>query len=335
MKKILAILLVVMLLGTTTAFAENASIYSLSDPVVSITADGQPMTLDLTGLSIGFAPLTIDDLPTIVLTISANDQVLMSGAAQLNGNTVLMTAEGLSRTYSAQLPENLDVSGTISNFDPSMLDLSTIDVDAMMSMIMENSQFDVNGNTTTITVPYVVINEVLAQFAPLLESINVEGVDMSEVTQAFAQLKESDSGVTLVIAMTEEENGGNVVVDVYPVENGETAPESLVNVAVVMADVFTFDLSAAGQITMHFSFDPATGAVEITFDVPDAGFGLAGVVGATEGEVAVPAIDAANALDVTTLSDEDMELLQNEFIQASSGLIGALYPALAQSGLMG
>jgi predicted S18 family serine protease len=52
MKKLLAIVLVLMLLTASAAFAETATVVTYANPVVSVTQDGQTQTIDLAGLEV-------------------------------------------------------------------------------------------------------------------------------------------------------------------------------------------------------------------------------------------------------------------------------------------
>ena len=78
MKKILAILLAVLLLGSVSAFAEAATVYSVSDPVFSFNAGEDQMNLDLKGLSIAFASVSDAAEPTVAVNILGNGEVLFA-----------------------------------------------------------------------------------------------------------------------------------------------------------------------------------------------------------------------------------------------------------------
>ncbi len=329
MKKIVAILLAVLLLGSATAFAETATLYTVSDPVLAVDVDGEQINLDLNGLTIACAVLEEGDAPKFALNVLGNGECLFAAAARLEGNVLLLSAEGLSNTYKVEIP---DVASSVQNVQD--IDLSGLDTDALMQTITEGVEIDQDGDTMIVTVPYNVLNDVLTQVAPVLQSVEIEGVDMSEVESAVSELVESNSGVTIVAAVKMEDAGMALNADLYPVQDGEQAEQSVLNVSVEMYDELNFAVSVPDAgVYFNLNVAPETGKITLQVNSDDFDATLSFVVGSEEGEIVVADIgDAASAIELTEIVEEDMNTLTNELMQAASGLIGFLYPILAQVG---
>ena len=330
MKKIVAILLAVLLLGSATAFAETATLYTVSDPVLAVDVDGEQINLDLNGLTIACAVLEEGDAPKFALNVLGNGECLFAAAARLEGNVLLLSAEGLSNTYKVEIP---DVASSVQNVQD--IDLSGLDTDALMQTITEGVEIDQDGDTMIVTVPYNVLNDVLTQVAPVLQSVEIEGVDMSEFESAVSELVESNSGVTIVAAVKMEDAGMALNADLYPVQDGEQAEQSVLNVS-VNTDAQQYDFAVSvpdAGVYFNLNVAPETGKITLQVNSDDFDATLSFVVGSEEGEIVVADIgDAASAIELTEMVEEDMNTLTNELMQAASGLIGFLYPILAQVG---
>ena len=105
MKKFLALLLALLMLGSCTAFAEGAKVFSISDPVIHVENETGPVDVDLAGLQLCFGPLP-GEQQGLLLNIFGNDELLFRAQFRQDGQQLIFTADGLSHSYS------LPVSGT-------------------------------------------------------------------------------------------------------------------------------------------------------------------------------------------------------------------------------
>ena len=331
MKKILALLLVVLMLGSVTAFADNASLFTLSDPVVDLDFGEEPIHIDLAGLSFAVATVTVDEQEVLALNIRGDGECLLAAAFRVVGNRFLFDVDGLSHTYYAAIPA---VEESEEAAAPSInLDELNIDMDALLESVMSELVIESEGDTTSFTLPYTAINAVIEQIVPaVVESGKLpEGLNADEALDALTQLKESDSGVTVTGSLTQSETGMNGDMQFFPVEAGETASDPAATASFVLDDVFSLDLDASGVASFHVGFDPNDGKVDFSVSAEGQSVSFSAVVGSEEGEIQVAELgDPASAIDVQTLTDEDTEALGTEIVTAADALLNFLMPVLEQ-----
>lgn len=362
MKKIIAILLAVMMLGSVTAFADNAPVFTLSDPIVTVETPDSPMTtIDLTGLALAISPIVEGEEVTVALNVLAQGQpALVAAAKVVDGSRVLLGMNGLSHTYYVDMPVEQMTAST-------QVDLSGIDTDALVQQIMSEATITSEGGTVNFSLPYTAVNSVLESLMPTIaEAVAAQGVDTSEFEGLVAQLKQSDSGVNLEGSFTQSETGASGVLNVIPVQNGQAAPAP---VAVVNGQYgqsgegmsADFSISAAmdganlsEMVKVHVMVGSEVPNVQLDIEVPAAGAAfnffydaaastislniaasgttvmLNATVGVSEGELAVCPLDAANAVNIETLSEEETEQLGNEAMQAVAPLMSVVSQALGQ-----
>lgn len=360
MKKLIALLLALMLLCPTAVFADAADLYTLSEPKLTISMNGEESTMDLTGLKIAAAIL--DDGNTIAINLLGNDEVLLSGILKLDGDKILMTAEGLSNTYYIDKP---DVELDPSDLEDANIDLSGIDFDALVSNLMESAEinFDDDGNIT-FYLPHTALNDLLEALSPLLDQIPEAALPAEtkeEALSLFSQLKESDSGIDISGSVTGTDDGMAIAADVIFVNGSEQTEETVLslsgsmttaedgsmtiqlkvsvadgesgeltevaNMNLQIGDDFSCTATILGEYEVNFAYRTADSIVEIGLTMEGMSYLLTMKAGVEEnGEISIcPVGDAASAINAEELTEEQSQQLVDELGTAASGLINFFF----------
>ena len=301
MKKLIALLIALMVLALPIASAETVLI---TDPV--LTAAGQ--TIDLTGLEIAVGAGAIGETAAIQIDFNGNGQKLYGIAINATADGIVLIApEGISNVYCAAIPEE---AAGLAN-----LQMPDLDLDAVIETLTAGIEMD--GDT--IRIPYNVINEALAQIAPQLEGIEIPGVSSDEIVQALTQLQESNSGITIEATITESDAGTAINAKGILVEDGTATGQNVFNADVTVGENVDFTIDLMGEATVHF----ATEGDRITIggSADGTSFELAFSVSSSDAAPALTEIDGTNAIDVTTLGEEELDALGNEIMTAASGLL--------------
>ena len=363
MKKIVSLLLCVLFvcaLPTAALAAEDANCFSISDISLDATVEGQNISMNFEDLELAFA-LAEDDSNTLVLNIFDADELLLSGSAKLDGTRLYFTVDGMSHTYYAEVSEESDSSASAAS---SSISLSEEELEAITEQLMSQLEISQDGTTTTFRLPYTAINQLLEQFVPVFSQIpTLDSDTLGELESAIAEMKENDSGVEINGSFDISDTAISGVVNFLPVANGTAAdaPAAYVNFeanigsemlikgdvnvqedsgysqalafTLTMGDTFDFEM-LADDATVHVSFDPASSRLLLEFHQDEIQFSFGATVGVSERELSVcPLGDLSAALDIQSLSEDEMTALQNEFMAASAKLIGSLYSVLASSGI--
>ena len=215
MKRLLSFLLALLLLGSVTVFAETAPTLSLSDPVLDIEGMGDPVHLDLSGLTVRLALLSDEKDPGLAVNVLGKGKLLLSAAARLAGDRILLGLDGLSRSYYLQLPQN---------FDPSQLDLSALQTDRIIEILRTEGELVTEGDETRFRLPHTALNAVLRELTPLLGQLPLTGTQREELLDLLGQLEETDSGFDLEGRLTREPGGGSGELRLTLVQDGTAAP---------------------------------------------------------------------------------------------------------------
>jgi len=353
MKKLLSLLLAVLMLGSLTAYAETVTI---ADPTITVKAeDSEDTVLDLAGLSLVFG--FDEETQTLACAVFGDGENLFNAAAKIDGNNVVMTADGLSNSYKVAIPageetEDVELPGGID-----------LDVDALTEALMNGLTIEENDDgSVAFTLSYTAINDVLELVAPALESI--PEIDVTGLAESIAQLKETDSGVQISGLFTEGEEDAAASVEFYVVENGEVAEtpvasgeltltmDDALNLALeIYADVessgeltevayftleaaedgsFSFEMNMMDEFSLAFSFDTNTGVALISVESEGTTFTATAVFSVDEdGEItAIPVGDADSAIDVAELTEEQTTALGEEVLAALEGVMTYLENAI-------
>ena len=320
MKKIVAIMVALLMLVASVASAESAFI--ISDPVVTVNMGGD-MVIDLTGLELCIAGGELDGMPAGQIDIIGDGAKLMGIAFNITGDKLVFAVEGVSGTYYVPLEEVMSGVNQLSSMDLSSVD---IDTDALMNAVMSGVEFDGEN----FRIPYTTVNDVLEILAPALKDVEIPGVDISELTDAIAELKGSDSGITLEGSYSESEAGMAASLDVIPVQNGQ-AGEVALKVRVEMGDAFAFAAEIPGQMTVYFKGAPTEdGAVAFSVggEMSGTSFDLSATAAMTDVDVTFATLDAINAKNVLEMTEAEQQQVLAELYGAAGNLISYIYGAL-------
>ena len=327
MKKLVAFLLAVMMLMTAAASAETASVFTFLDPVLTIDSEDGLHTIDLTGLKVDIA--ATDGEPAYLrITAQGNGESLLDMTAQIvNGNAWIAIA-GVSRALYAELPE-IKAAGPETVTEAG---LSGVDLSGVMDIIMSKAELTANEDgSMTFKVPCTAMNEILEAIAPVLESVSIPGVDLTEVTSTFAQLKESNSGVDAEGRFAQDDDSIALNLVLTAVQDGEPTDAKLVIDSSGTDDGVSLDIDAAGQALVHIDAGPDNGYIALNLSVAAEGksMSLKVKLSASEEEEADFAdIDTESAVSVQELGEQNEELT-NELSGALGNLISFVFTALA------
>lgn len=320
MKKTIAILIALMLLVTAAASAE--SVFSFADPVLTLNM-GETQTFDLTGLELVIASEEMNGGIAVQIDINGDGNKLLGIAMNIVGDTAVFAIDGVSNVYSVQVP-----MGAVSSV--ASLDLSSLDIDfeALVGSVLSSIEMD--GDT--IKVPYTAVNDVLEAIAPVLGSIEIPGLDASQVADLIAQLKQSNSGVNLEMTLTQGEDTVSVSAKAIPVQDGTAATEAALIFSFNMDESgLSLNIEVPGQGAFYFNASPIDDEkvkVNLGGNAQGAGFELSGIASSGEADVEFAALDAGNAINIESMTEEQNEAFMGELMGAAAGLIGYVYTAL-------
>ena len=317
MKKMIAILVALMLMAMPIALAEPS--FTLKDPVLKINM-GEEMNLDLTGLELVLVGGELGDKAAAEILINGNGETLFSIHANVIGETVLLTADGLSNVYSIKIPA--DVTSSMEGLQG--IQLPEIDVEGIMEILMGSMEMD--GNT--IRIPYTAVNDVLEKLVPAVEGLEIPGInlDPAQFADAVKQLKDTNSGITLEGSYAEADNGTAISAKAFMIQDSAASADPLFTLDVAVGEDMSFNLDIPGQASLSF----ATSGEKFTLAMSADGTGFeltaSAIVGETE--VSFVELDGANAIDVETITEEQATAMTQEVMGAAGNLINFLYGAL-------
>lgn len=209
MKKILALILALLLLGSTLACAESAPVLKLSDPVVEYSEYGDSFKLDLRGLTLCLGAPEIDGEQGLVLNILGNDSLLFSAAARINKERILFTADGLSHSYLIPLE-------TITR-----VGYGGLDVDAIRELLLSRTEINRQGDTVYFRIPVKAVLEIIEEFLPALQAS--DPYTYRTMVNWLQEMRATNSGPELSGSLTRVDDGVEVGCTLSFFENGKYA----------------------------------------------------------------------------------------------------------------
>lgn len=267
MKKLLAIVLAMLLLTASTAFAETATVMTYSDPVITVTQDGQTNTADLTGTNLTIAMGLAGEepaegaedtrVPTVVAVLEKDGQTLLSGELQIIDNRLVIDADGLSRPIAADMSMAGDMAGqgymilfqALPELTKAKLPAFTgVDIPKIGLLGVADTlstmgiQAETTDNSASFELPAEIVNYLLQMF---LAQAPAEAVQSLGIDQLLA-----NGGFALKGDITDDGTTATLVLGIYPVEGESTAEEPFIVVTFASAansDVLTVDMSMSGQ----------------------------------------------------------------------------------------
>ena len=304
MKKLLSILLVVLMLGSITAFAETVTI---ANPVITVKSDDEQTVVDLSGLSLVMGG--DKETSTFAIDVMGDGEPLLRFAMQaVNDNkTVVMSMDGLSNSYKFDVPTNVE---QVEEVEVPALNLDT---EAFVNALTEGLTYQETENGFTYSVSHTAINNALAILAPAVES--VPNVDVAGLTDAVNELKEGNSGVQISGEITLGDEI-HATAGLYLVADGQVSDTALAMLdgTVTMEDnrvgaalYVSADVDNSGNLTeqgyVSFVYNE-DGPVTFIVNVMDNMFSF--VFDQSTGEILFEVEDLNNVVKVTaTISDDE------------------------------
>lgn len=276
MKKLLAIVLALMLLTASAAFAETATVVTYANPVVSVTQDGQTQTIDLAGLEltlsaglVGEEPQAGEDgaeaadtrVPTILLDVVKDGEALLSGEAQFIGTALVLNLDGLSRPIAVDMTQagEMAVGGYRQMFAalpemaksslPAFTGVQIPKVDLMSlagSLPMLGIEPVTTENGVSFELPAEMVNMLLTM---ILQQVPAEALESTGLADVLNQLQ-ANGGFALRGNISDDGTTGVLTIGVHPVAEGATADEAALTVnfsSAENADVLSVDMIMGGQ----------------------------------------------------------------------------------------
>ena len=191
MKKLLAILLALLMLGSVTAFAEENECFSMRE--IHFVLDGEePVDLDLAGLELRFGTFGTEDKDDILaLNILGGGELLFRAQAEeAENDAVLLSADGLSHSYLLPLSmfEDIDVE------EDEEVEIE-LDWEPLLDAVLSKLEVTPQGAGIHFVLPYEASQELLDELAAQLSTVEV--VQIEGLDELIAQLRESQSGIAL------------------------------------------------------------------------------------------------------------------------------------------
>lgn len=323
MKKLIALLIAMMMLTISVASAE--SVLSISDLKMSTTTDGEETTIDLTGLELCIAGDELEDgVIGLKIYVNGNGETLYTVDVNIVGDTLLMTATGLSSVLTMAIPEELPTE----ELDLSDgFELPDEAVEKITNILMESMEVDEENGT--VRIPYTAVNDILGEALPYLDPAKMVGVDLEQFKAQLDEMKANDSGFDLVGSFaSEDESGFAADFSVYTVDGGVVADEAAFGMTLAASDngfALAVDAGEAGGLLVTY----AEGQVAFALEAGDNSFALAAKIAEVEADVALTKLDPANAIDIENLSDEDSEALGTELTNGLGDLMNYVFSILA------
>ena len=296
MKKLLAILLALMLLTASVAFAENANLIQFSNIQMSHAAGGEEQAIDLGDLNAVLAIGAPEGVATIQLDVDNGSEALMGAVMQIVDNQVLLGIDGMERPIASPIDtgamattgqdpmdaiaELFAAAGTMSDEKMPVFTGTVIpkvplfDLVGMLSDlgISLPTETDANGVTTaSFSVPAEVIGQLLPYLSMMLPEENKAQIQpmLDQLNALFQQ----GGGFGLEGKLSDDGEQAEVLIDVVPVENGAptAAAAGLYFASTENHDVLQILVYQEGQgiplIDFELESDPDAATLYLTGDV--------------------------------------------------------------------
>ena len=221
MKKLIALILAVLLLGSAAACAESTAVLDLKDPLLDLTVFGESVTIDLAGLTLRFGLYGEEHDPTLGLNILGDDELLYAASVRVEDGRALLAADGLSHSYAFAMPGAQMVGEADESTNEEMATLGA----ELMGKIMAAAEIGMEGDRITFRLPYTAVNDLLRELLPMLDNVpNVSVTDAEELLQELDEMEERGDGFELSGSLGMSDGFAASLV-VTPVEGGVTADE--------------------------------------------------------------------------------------------------------------
>ena len=355
MKRLIAILLAVMLLGSVEAFADDAAVFTLSDPILSIDRDGQePVDISLPGLTAAVSPVLEGGNHTVTLNVLMNEEAVLVAAVKNVGEKIYFGMDGLSDTYFLDVP----AEKLIAHFDRSGVDL-----EALFNRFVSEIELTTEESTVCFKIPYTAINDVIDELYPVVkQAAEAQEADFTQVERWLQQFEQNNSGYNLEGTFTPTAYGFELQCSAFRVQNEYALDHPTVSILAAynndevangfdltvtyaldgytMIDVFwlhfdighavpglTFYWNTFSGIYFGFFYDNDASSIRMDFSTENMTVEFDAQIAETENELIECPLDESFALNARTLSEGQTQQLQDELEQAFAPLIDMIMQA--------
>lgn len=292
MKRLLALALAAIMMLASAALAEAARVMTFSDPVASVTVDGEQKTADLTGVSLRVAAGKPGGIPTVQLDITYNDRQMQGAVIQFADGRAYIEADGLSQPLCADLdtaglPGQRAVDAAFDHLDHLMdfklpaftgVKIPKIDLISLAPMLGARVETNEKGvQTADFQVPYAMVRQLMGMAVQYRDAVPESAKRYSDALfDAAEDMMAGDSGFALKGTITAKKKSSRLAVDIYPVRGGVTADSPSVGMNFVSARNradFSVELLESGSPVslLDFALRSSPKSAELSFSLDAMG----------------------------------------------------------------
>ena len=337
MKKLLALVLALMLVMASAAFAETANVATFDNIALLISDANGNYTIDLSDLSATLAAGMPGETPTIQLDVANAGESLLGAVIQFVDGRMLVGIDGVSRPVAAAMNAegavnaadaqeglntlfaNLDAISDLKLPAFTGVTIPKFDLMAVAALLGAQAETDANGaQSASFSLPYEMVQQLLSMVDSLVPA--EAQAQAAPVLDLIHQMQASNSGFALEGRVADDGATAELLVDVYLVDGGVTADTAVGGLYIASAennaslDVLIYqDGQSITLGTIALTSDPAAATLDFSIDAmgelsltvslyPQDGAQVAAMALNVEGEV----INAS-----LTYGDKD----ENEFVE--------------------
>ncbi len=290
MKKLIAFALALLMLLASVACAESAQVMTYSAPYLQLTTNGKPRDVDLSSLSLRLASGWPEGIPTVQAELMKKGRVAERGLVQYIDGKLYVQADGLNKTYVADLsqygPQARSVADRLFEGLDTLLDfklpafegvqIPMVDMTVYAPLMGVLPTTDAKGRkVANVEVPYFMVKQLLTMVSQYRDSVPA-------AAQAYAGplfgildgMLQSDSGFSLKGRIATADKSSVASLDIYDVIAGVASDTPGANVKLTSkknALQLTVDMlqggSAVNAVTLSLKSRPKKSALSFSLDV--------------------------------------------------------------------
>ncbi|MBO4299448.1 MAG: hypothetical protein J5998_11685 [Clostridia bacterium] len=247
MKKLLALVLALMLLMVSAAFAEEANIVEISNFTLTMEAGEEKYEADLSGLNARIAAGFSGELPTVQMDVDHDGEALMGAVMQFIDGSVLLGIDGVSRPFAAETTSMTsmmpaggyaggDVQESMVELFQNLDQLSNVKLPAFsgvtipkIDLLSALSSFGVSPVTGADGVQSAQFSLSASQMKYII-NIALKSLPAETLSQVQAmtggeldRILSGEIGLALSANITDDGKKAEMLVDFYPVQNSVAA----------------------------------------------------------------------------------------------------------------
>ena len=239
MKKVFAILLAMLLLGTAALAEQDAAIMTVDH--LHMEDMGQKM--DVQDMQASLVLQNVNDLPSVALLIDGGTEPLLTAVGQLTSKQFSFAIDGMDHGYTAQIPEqqaaqlaqvgDAGLAVMIPNLVP-MLDqvvipaLGGVDIP---KLDLSELLYAFTTGQGSFEIPYEQVNALLDQMLQVAKAQEKTVPHLDEAIQILEELKNSGTGIA-IRGTIDDGPSQKVVANIHLAQDGKVDDEEIARVTV-------------------------------------------------------------------------------------------------------